>query len=97
MEEEEVERHQEPLQLILKEFEDVFVVRTGLPPARVYDHHIPLLPGSIPMNSRPYRYSPFHKTEIERQVKELLNAGLIVPSASPFASTILLVQKKDGN
>ena len=53
MQEEEVEKHQEPLQLILKEFEDVFVVPTGLPPARVYDHHIPLLPGSIPVNYRP--------------------------------------------
>jgi hypothetical protein len=97
MQEEEVEKHQEPLQLILKEFEDVFAVSTGLPPARVYDHHIPLLPGSIPVNSRPYRYSPFHKTEIERQVTELLNAGLILPSASPFASPVLLVQKKDGS
>ena len=49
------------------------------------------------MNYRPYRYSPFHKTEIERQVTELLTAGLIVPSASPFASPVLLVQKKDGS
>lgn len=49
------------------------------------------------MNSRPYRYSPFHKTEIERQVEELLTAGLIEPSVSPFASPVLLVQKKDGS
>jgi hypothetical protein len=75
----------------------VFAMPTGLPPVRMYDHHILLLPGSIPVNSRPYRYSPFHKTEIERQVTELLTAGLIVPSASPFASPVLLVQKKDGS
>jgi hypothetical protein len=62
----EINRAKFPLQLILKEFEDVFAVSTGLPSTRVYDHHIPLLPGSIPVNSRPYRYSPFHKTEIER-------------------------------
>jgi hypothetical protein len=36
-----------------------------------------------------------HKDEIERQVKSLLAAGLIVPSSSPFASPVLLVQEKD--
>jgi hypothetical protein len=49
------------------------------------------------VNSRPYRYSPFHKNEIEKQVKALLESGLIVPSVSPFASPVLLVKKKDGS
>jgi len=66
-------------------------------PPRIHDHHIPLLPHTTPVNSRPYRYSPLHKTEIERQVKELLQAGLIDHSSSPFASPVLLVQKKDGS
>ena len=48
------------------------------------------------MNSRPYIYSPLHKDEIEWQIKELLHASLITPSSSPFASPVLLVQKKDG-
>ena len=51
----------------------------------------------MPVNSRPYRYSPQHKDEIERQVKEMLTAGLVVPSTSPFASPVLLIQKKDGS
>jgi hypothetical protein len=49
------------------------------------------------VNSRPYRYSPHHKTKIEKQVSKLLAAGLIVSSVSPFASPVLLVQKKDGS
>lgn len=49
------------------------------------------------MNSKPYRYSPLHKDEIERQVKALLSAGLISHSTSPYASPVLLVQKKDGS
>jgi hypothetical protein len=65
-----------------------------LPPSKVYDHHIPLLIGSILVNSRSYRYSSFHKTEIEKQVTKLLTTGLIAPSTSPFASPVLLVQKK---
>jgi hypothetical protein len=67
-----------------------------LPPPRLYDYHIPIIPGSVSVNSRPYRYSPLHKDEIERQVKVLLASGHIVPSASPYASPIFLIQKKDG-
>jgi hypothetical protein len=80
----------------LQEFKDVFVTNNKLPPHRSYDHAIPLLPNSAPVNSKPYRYSPHHKDEIEKQVQELLADGLITPSTSPFASPVLLVQKKDG-
>lgn len=82
---------------LLEKFKDVFQTPTELPPSRFYDHQIPLLPGAVPVNSRPYRYSPKHKDEIERQVKELLAVGLTTPSTSPFASPVLLVQKKDGS
>lgn len=81
---------------LLTEFQDLFASPTTLPPKRLFDHYIPLMHGSIPVNARPYRYSPLHKDEIERQVAELLKAGLIVPSVSSFASPVLLVQKKDG-
>ena len=81
---------------ILSTYSGVFTDPKTLPPQRAYDHTIPLLPGSIPINSKPYHYSPLHKTEIERQVQELLQAGLIAHSHSPFASPVLLVKKKDG-
>jgi hypothetical protein len=64
-------------------------------PPRPYDHHIPLVPRSMPTNVKPYRYSPFHKDEIERQVVSLLEARLIVLSVSHFASPVLLVKKDD--
>jgi hypothetical protein len=35
-----------------------------------------------------------HKDEIEKQVKQLLLVGHIVPSNSPYASPVLLVQKR---
>jgi hypothetical protein len=56
----------------------VFEDPKTLPPVRVFYHVIPLSPGTILVNSKPYHYFPFHKTEIERQV-ELLAAGLIEP------------------
>jgi hypothetical protein len=86
----------EDIQSVIDEYGDPFQEPKQLPPSRVYDHAIPLQPDSIPINCRPYKYSPQHKTEIERQVKELLQAGLISHSTSPFASPVLLVQKKDG-
>jgi hypothetical protein len=86
----------ESVQHLLHKYKDVFDAPQALPPTRIYDHTIPLVPGAVPVNAKPYRYSPHHKDEIERQ-KEMLFAGLVVPSTSPFASLVLLIQKKDGS
>jgi hypothetical protein len=85
------------IQSVLTEFLDVFSEPNSLPPSRVYDHAITLKPGAAPVNARPYRYSPLHKDEIERQVADMLATGVIVQSMSPFASPVLLVQKKDAS
>lgn len=82
---------------LLVAYADVFHDPQTLPPQRVYDHTIPLVVGAIIINFKPYHYSPHHKTKIERQVQELLQAGLIAHSHSPFASLVLLVKKKDGS
>ena len=86
----------ECIQNTIKTFEDVFQEPKGLPPHREFDHAISLLPNSVPVNSRPYRYSPLQKDEIERQVAEMIQAGIVKPSMSPYASPVLLVKKKDG-
>lgn len=85
------------LQTLLDQFGDVFEDPKELPPHRALDHAITLEHDAQPVNSRPYRYSPLQKDEIERQVQEMLAAGIITESMSPFASPVLLVKKKDGS
>jgi protein associated with RNAse G/E len=47
------------------------------------------------VNVRSYRYTPALKTEIERQVQEILDNGIIQKSNNPFSSSVILVKKKD--
>ncbi|XP_039004688.1 uncharacterized protein LOC120131883 [Hibiscus syriacus] len=82
------------LQPLLAEFAGVFEEPKGLPPARVHDHAITLKPGAAPVNLRPYRFPHHQKTEVERQISEMLVASVIQASKSPFASPCLLVKKK---
>lgn len=84
------------VQGILDSFQEDFLEPSGLPPKRLCDHHIPLIPGAKPVFLKPYRHNPGQKDEIERQVKEMLQNGVIQPSTSAFSSPALLVKKKDG-
>ncbi|XP_019253895.1 PREDICTED: uncharacterized protein LOC109232588 [Nicotiana attenuata] len=86
------------IQVLLEGDREVFEEPKQLPPSRgVFDHHIPLVEGSIPVNSRPYRYSPIQKDVIEQITQEMLNQGIIQYSSSPYASPVVLVSKKDGS
>jgi hypothetical protein len=53
------------IQDLLSEFKELFIEPQSLPPRRVVDHQIPLIPGAQPINMRPYHYSPQQKNEIE--------------------------------
>lgn len=83
------------VQALLAQYWDLFEPPTQLPPSRSCDHSIPLVAGAVPVYSRPYHFSPTIKDEVERQVKEMLEAGIIQKSSSPFSSAVLLVKKKD--
>lgn len=82
---------------LLSSYGDIFEQPIGLPPIRICDHQIPFIPGAKPVNSRPYRYPYHHKTELEKLVRDLLQAGVIRASQSPFASPAILVCKSDGS
>ena len=49
-----------------------------------------------PVYQRPRRLSPSEKADVDSQIKEWLETGIIRPSNSDFASPIVLVRKKNG-
>lgn len=84
------------IQTVIHSYSHLFVEPQTLPPHCKFDHHIPLIPGATPINVKPYRYATQQKTEVEKQVKDMLQRGIIQDSNSPFVSPVLLVRKKDG-
>lgn len=48
-----------------------------------------------PTNLRPYRHSSVQKDIIEQMMREMLRAGVIQQSSSPYSSLVILVKKKD--
>src|ERR1700734_3972209 len=82
---------------ILDNHSKVFETPKGLPPMRDHDHAIHLIPGSVPPNIKPYIYPYAQKSEIERMVAEMLEAGIIQPSQSSFSTLVVLVHKKEGS
>ncbi|PNX92424.1 retrotransposon-related protein [Trifolium pratense] len=86
---------QEELGKLLQKHEQAFQSPIGLPPKRSKDHAINLVEGHSAINVRPYRYPHHHKNEIERQIKEMLAAGIIRHSTSAYSSPVILVKKKD--
>jgi hypothetical protein len=85
---------QAALRAVFPRFVSVFQAPSGLPPTRPHDHRI-ILSSYAPICVRPYQYPHIQKTEIERQVNELLGLGMILPSRSAYASPVILVRKKD--
>jgi hypothetical protein len=85
------------ISMILDEFDDVFNMPTELPPDRGVSHRIDLQPGHTPPARKPYRISIAEMDEMKRQIEQLLDAGHIRPSSSPFGAPVLFVRKKDGS
>jgi hypothetical protein len=92
------ETHYSPeIQRIIDRHSKVFEpIPPGAPPDRGFEHIIELEEGAKPVITTPYRNPKKYKDEIDKAIKELLDKGHIRPSSSPFASSVVLVKKKDG-
>ncbi|XP_070025629.1 uncharacterized protein [Nicotiana sylvestris] len=95
-----VESKPPTLQLVpvVREFPEVFLDDLpGLPPERIIDFDIDLMPGTQPISIPPYRMAPAELNELREQLKDLLDKGFIRPSVSPWGVPVLFVKKKDGS
>jgi len=81
---------------LLRNYGDVFssgdhdVGRT-----RAVRHEILLTAGTVPIRQPTRRLGP--EKEVSRQVRDLLDRGLIKPAHSVWSSPVVLVRKKDGS
>jgi len=94
----EVVVDQTKLKTLLGQYEDVFPegLPPGMPPDRNVVHPISLEPGAKPAYRPMYRLSPEEKEECKKQVKDLLDKGLVQPSSSLWGAPILFVPKPNG-
>ena len=75
---------------------DVFAKNsTDLPGTTVLSYKIDT-GDAAPFRLRPYRATPADRIEIEKQTKEMLDAGIIKESNSPWSFPVCLMTKKDG-
>ncbi|KAG0804399.1 hypothetical protein G6F20_012731 [Rhizopus arrhizus] len=81
-----------------KEFPEVFKGEiTGLPPMRDTQDIIVTKPDTVPVSRPPYKMSPLELSELQKQLNELLNKGLIEPCASEWSNPVLFVRKPNGD
>jgi hypothetical protein len=87
----------EQINKLIKEFADVFATDLRTPPDRgTHNFRIKTVAGAKLQVRRHGRLSEREMEEMRKKIKELLAAGHIEPSASPWSALILFVRKKDG-
>ena len=83
------EEEKKVLHEICFEYQDVFYLLCDkLSCTNATRHTIQLEPGIPPINTRPYRLPKSQKEEIDRQVKQLVEDGIVTPSESPWNSPL---------
>ena len=82
------------LDTLLNSFSDVINTTPGR--ASLVEHVINTS-NSPPLRTAPYRLAPAWKDQLQAEIHDLLAAGIIRPSLSPWSSPIIPARKKDGS
>ena len=79
---------------VLEEFRDVFIDVPGL--TNLGKHSITLTTEE-PIHSKPYSLPHAMKKEVEKELDDMLQLGIIEPSTSSYSLPIVVVRKPDGS
>ena len=82
------------LDTLLNSFSDVINTTPG---RTSLVEHVINTPNSPPLRTAPYRLAPTWKDQLQAEIHDLLAAGIIQPSLSPWSSPIIPVRKKDAS
>ncbi|WVZ71428.1 LOW QUALITY PROTEIN: hypothetical protein U9M48_020016 [Paspalum notatum var. saurae] len=82
---------------VVSQFSDVFPDSLpGMPLEHDIEFSIELVLGTASIYKKAYRIAGVELLEVKKQIDELLEKGFIRKSTSPWASPVLLTEKKDG-
>lgn len=81
---------------LCSKYKDVFSIAGELGETSLVQHDIELEPNAQPVVEALRRRPLIHRQEAEKQVKKMLEDGIIEESSSPWASAYVLVKKKSG-
>ncbi|XP_057658512.1 uncharacterized protein LOC130895308 [Diorhabda carinulata] len=88
------EEEKEAILKLYNDFKDIFHKdKDNLTFTNEIKHEIKTL-DEVPVHTKSYRYPYIHKEEVQRQIKKMLDDGIIRPSSSPWSSPVWIVPKK---
>ena len=91
------ESQQKQLQQLINEYRDVFALSPEELGRTNWVQHTIDTGDASPIRMRPYRVPEAQKERIEKCIDDMLDQEVIRPSASPWASPVVLVKKPDGS
>lgn len=89
------DEEQKSIENICAKFPDIFhLPGDKLSTTSVYEQTIELKPHTTPIYTKQYRLPHAQKSELDKQIKNMLDTGIIEEARSPWSSPLLLVPKK---